>query len=192
MGFKYGRVCNITNPIIVMKYFVNDLYSLLTELTLTVGNIDMCLGDSVAPRMVPHLERELGVPPRDQRGLLLTGVKMWLLFDPTASWQKLAMALYVCTLDQALRRLKECKLLPSQGRNNNRLSHKTLYSSSCTDVVIVLDTCVDIVPSTNGGVVYTYNMAQTIALMKYMYRAITVSCIIMTLVWPCVAILQTT
>ena len=97
-----------------MTCFVNDLSS---ELTLTVGNIERCLDDSVAPRMISALERELGVPPRDSRGLLLTGVKMWLLFDPTASWQKLAMALYVCTLDEALRRMKEYKLLPSQGTN---------------------------------------------------------------------------
>ena len=89
--------------------------TLPTELTLTVGNIEWCLEDAVTPHMMVTLEKELGVPPRDSRRLFLTGVKMWLLFDPTASWQKLAMALYVCSLDQALRRMKDHKLLPSQG-----------------------------------------------------------------------------
>ena len=87
-----------------------------TEVTLTVANIERCLKDSVAPHMMPALEKELRVPPRDTRGHPLTGVKMWLLFDPTASWQKLALALYTCTLDGALRRINELKLLPAQGR----------------------------------------------------------------------------
>ena len=88
-----------------------------TEVTLTVANIERCLKDSVAPHMMPALEKELRVPPRDTRGHPLTGVKMWLLFDPTASWQKLALALYTCTLDGALRRMNELKLLPAQGRD---------------------------------------------------------------------------
>ena len=87
-----------------------------TEVTLTVANIERCLKDSVAPHMMPALEKELRVPPRDTRGHPLTGVKMWLLFDPTASWQKLALALYTCTLDGALRRINELKLLPALGR----------------------------------------------------------------------------
>ena len=87
-----------------------------TEVTLTVANIERCLKDSVAPHMMPALEKELRVAPRDTRGHPLTGVKMWLLFYPTASWQKLALALYTCTLDGALRRINELKLLPAQGR----------------------------------------------------------------------------
>ena len=87
-----------------------------TEVTLTVANIERCLKDSVVPHMMPALEKELRVPPRDTRGHPLTGVKMWLLFDPNASWQKLALALYTCTLDGALRRIHELKLLAAQGR----------------------------------------------------------------------------
>ena len=92
-----------------------------TEVTLTVTNIERCLKDSVAPHMMPALEKELRVPPRDTRGHPLTGVKMWLLFDPTASWQKLALGLYTCTLDGALRRMNELKLLPAQGRGSSHL-----------------------------------------------------------------------
>ena len=40
---------------------------------------------------------------------------MWLLFDPNASWQKLAMALYSSTLDGALKQLKALNFLPLQG-----------------------------------------------------------------------------
>ena len=87
------------------------------EVTLTVANIENCLEDSVPRHMFPTLERELGVPPRDTRedSHSLTGVKLWLLSNPTASWQKMAIALYSSTLDGALRRLKELKLLPTQG-----------------------------------------------------------------------------
>ena len=87
------------------------------EVTLTVANIENCLEDSVPRHMLPTLERELGVPPRDTRedSHSLIGVKLWLLSNPTASWQKMAISLYSSTLDGALRRLKELKLLPTQG-----------------------------------------------------------------------------
>ena len=90
------------------------------EVTLTVANVKNCLEDSVPRHLFPTLERELGVPPRDTREDKhpLTGVKLWLLSNPTASWHKLAIALYSSTLDGALRRLKELKLLSNQG---NRL-----------------------------------------------------------------------
>ena len=95
------------------------------EVTLTVANVKNCLEDSVPRHMFPTLERELGVTPRDTRedSHPLTGVKLWLLCNPTASWQKLAVALYSSTLDGALRRLKELKLLSNQG---NRLLFPSL------------------------------------------------------------------
>ena len=90
------------------------------EVTLTVANVKNCLEDSVPRHMFPTLEMELGVTPRDTREDRhpLTGVKLWLLSNPTASWHKFAIALYSSTLDGALRRLKELKLLSNQG---NRL-----------------------------------------------------------------------
>ena len=86
-----------------------------TEVTLTVANIERCLVDSVPRHMLGTLIRELRVPPRDTAEDTLCGVKMWLLFDATASWQKLAMALYSCNLDGALKKLKELNHLPIQG-----------------------------------------------------------------------------
>ena len=82
-----------------------------------MANIEKCLEDNVPLRMWNTLHRELRVPPRDTRkeSCTLSGVKMWLLFDSTASWQKFAMALYSSTLDGALKRLKTLNLLPSQG-----------------------------------------------------------------------------
>ena len=67
--------------------------------------------------MWESLNSELRVPPRDTPGhsCSLCGVKMWLLFDPNASWQKLAMALYSSTLDGALKQLKALNFLPLQG-----------------------------------------------------------------------------
>ena len=86
-----------------------------TEVTLTVANIERCLVDSVPRHLLGALNRELRVPPRDTAEDTLCSVKMWLLFDSTASWQKFAMALYSCNLDGALKILKELKYLPIQG-----------------------------------------------------------------------------
>ena len=71
--------------------------------------------DSVPRHMLGTLNRELRVPSRYTAEDTLCGVKMWLLFDSTASWQKLAMALYACNLDGALKKLKELNHLPIQG-----------------------------------------------------------------------------
>ena len=86
-------------------------------MTLTVGNIEKCLEDSVPKHMLETLSLELGIPPQHTRGnpYCLIGVKVWLLVDPTASWQKFAIALYASTLDGALKKLKELKFLPLQG-----------------------------------------------------------------------------
>ena len=91
--------------------------SLSAEVTLTVGNIGRCLKDSVPSNMLRILERELGVPPRDSRGNShhLTGLKTWLLGDKTASWQKFAAGLYSSTLDEALWKMEDLKLLPVKG-----------------------------------------------------------------------------
>ena len=80
-------------------------------------NIEKCLLDYVPLHMWDTLHKELQVPPRDtsEHSCSLCGVKMWLLLDPTASWQKLAMALYSATLNGALKQLKILKFLPMQG-----------------------------------------------------------------------------
>ena len=86
-------------------------------MTLNVTNIEKCLVDNVPLHMWEILHGELRVPPRDtsKHSCSLSGVKMWLLFDPNASWQKLAMALYSSTLDGALKQLKVLNFLPLQG-----------------------------------------------------------------------------
>ena len=93
---------------------INDIF---IEVTLTVVNIEKCLEDSVPKHMLETLSLELGIPPQHTRGdpYSLIGVKVWLLVDPTASWQKFAVALYSSTLDGALKKLKELKFLPLQG-----------------------------------------------------------------------------
>ena len=85
-----------------------------------MANIKRCLMDTVPSYMWETLHRELQVPPRDQRGesSLLLGIKIWLLFDRNATWQKLAMALYSSTLDGALRQLRMLQLLPMQGTSS--------------------------------------------------------------------------
>ena len=87
---------------------------------MTVANVAKCLEDSVPRHMLPSLERELGVPPRDagKEGHPLTGVKFWMLSNPTSSWQKFAAALYSSGLDEALRKLKDLRVLPAQGNSS--------------------------------------------------------------------------
>ena len=88
-----------------------------TDITLSVTNIEKCLVDYIPLHMWKILHKELRVPPRDtsEHSSSLSGLKMWLLFDPNASWQKLAMALYSSTLDGALKQLKVLNFLPLQG-----------------------------------------------------------------------------
>ena len=93
--------------------------------------------DNVPSYMWETLHRELQVPPRDQRGesSLFFGIKIWLLFDRNATWQKFAMSLYSCSLDGALRQLRMLKLLPMQGKSSWSLNkrgpviHKTCKST---------------------------------------------------------------
>jgi len=63
------------------------------------------------------LHQELRVPPREtaEEDCTLTAVKLWILIDPSASWQKFAMALYSLSLDGALKTLKAQKMLPEKG-----------------------------------------------------------------------------
>ena len=93
------------------------LYS--TEYTLTMGNIERCLKDNVPLHMWKTLHQELRVPPREtaEEDCTSAGVKIWILIDPSASWQIFAMALYSSSLDGALKTLKALKLLPEQGLN---------------------------------------------------------------------------
>ena len=88
-----------------------------SEATLTVANVERCLQDNVPLPMWKTLHRELRVPPRDtaEEYRTISGVKIWILLDPTASWQRFAMALYSSTLDGALKQLKGLKMLPIQG-----------------------------------------------------------------------------
>ena len=93
------------------------LYS--TEYTLTMGNIERCLEDNMPLHMWKTLHQELRVPPREtaEGDSTLSAVKIWILIDPSASWQTFAMALYSLSLDGALKTLKAQKLLPEKGLN---------------------------------------------------------------------------
>ena len=82
-----------------------------------MGNIEKCLKDNLPLPMWKILHQELRVPPCEtaEEDSTLSGVKIWLLIDPSASWQQFAMALYSSTLDGALKTLKGLKLLPEKG-----------------------------------------------------------------------------
>ena len=79
-------------------------------------NMDKCVKD-IPLRMWKVLHQELRVPPRHnaEEDCTISGVKVWLLTEPTASWQKFAMALYSSTLDGALKCLKSLNLLSYNG-----------------------------------------------------------------------------
>ena len=96
-----------------------------SEYTLTMGNIGRCLEDNVPLHMWKTLHQELRVPPREtaEEECTVGGVKLWLLTDPSASWQRFAMALYSSSLDGALKTLKALKLLPEKGLKNSPHFH---------------------------------------------------------------------
>jgi len=64
------------------------------------------------------LHHELRVPLRQtaEEACTLSGVKIWLLTNPSASWQVFAMALYASRLDGAMKELKRLNLLPQKGK----------------------------------------------------------------------------
>ena len=84
------------------------------EYTLTVDNIEKCLTDNVGVGKWKTLCEELKIPPPHIAvgEYSILGVKVWILTDANASWQKFAMALYTSALDGALRNVKK-KYLPS-------------------------------------------------------------------------------
>lgn len=84
---------------------------------MTVRNIEKCVHNTISKEMWKVLHMELRLPPRDSMEEIhsLCGIKIWLLIDSTASWQKLSIALYVSSLDGALKQLKLLNFLPSKG-----------------------------------------------------------------------------
>ena len=82
---------------------------------MTVRNIEKCVHNTISKEMWKVLHMELRLPPRDSMEEMLCGIKIWLLIDSTASWQKLSIALYVSSLDGALKQLKILNFLPSKG-----------------------------------------------------------------------------
>ena len=84
---------------------------------MTVRNIEKCVHNTISKEMWKVLHMELRLPPRDSMEEIqsLCGVKIWLLIDSTASWQKLAIALYISSLDGALKQLKILNFLSSKG-----------------------------------------------------------------------------
>ena len=65
------------------------------------------------------LHCELRVPPRQtaEEDCTVSGVKVWLLTNPSASWQVFAMALYASRLDGVLKEVKRLDLLPNTGNS---------------------------------------------------------------------------
>ena len=92
------------------------IFHLDSEFTLNMKNMDKCVKE-IPQLMWKELHQELRVPPRHiaEEDCTISGVKVWLLTEPTASWQKFAMALYSSTLDDALKCLKSLNLLSYNG-----------------------------------------------------------------------------
>ena len=83
------------------------------EYTLTIDNIQGCLQDNVGVGKWKILREELKIPPPHiavGEGTLV-GIKIWVLTDANATWQKLAIALYNAALNGALKDLKTQYLL---------------------------------------------------------------------------------
>ena len=96
-----------------------------TEYTLTMGNTKRCLEDNMPLHLWKTLHQELRVPPREtaEGDCMLCGVNLWLLSDPSASWQRFAMALYTWSLEDL--ESSKLKLLPEKGLKNSPHSIKS-------------------------------------------------------------------
>ena len=75
--------------------------------------IEACLEENMSPK----LDVELKVPERNtnEECFTLSGVKLWILTEPSASWQSFAMSLYSAELDTALQKAKAKNLLTPKG-----------------------------------------------------------------------------
>ena len=106
---------------------------LVAEYKLNIRNISMCLRD-MPQHMWKTLHRELRVPPREtaEDNCTISGVKIWLLTNRSASWQVFAMALYASRLDGALKELKRLNLLPDTGNSLRNSGYLGLAFHSAT------------------------------------------------------------
>ena len=93
-----------------------------------MANIEKCLEDNVPLRMWNTLHRELRVPPRDTRkeSCTLSGVKMWLLFDSTASWQKFCNGTLFFHIGRCTKAVEDFKLA-SLTRYNSMITILPIY-----------------------------------------------------------------
>ena len=126
--FAYNYVCyislsyNYEGPL-GQKFYIplycpqrHSIIHIYSEFTLKMKNMDKCVKE-IRLCMWKELHQQLRVPPRHnaEEDCTISGVKVWLLTEPTSSWQKFAMALYSSTLDGALKCLKNLNLLPHYG-----------------------------------------------------------------------------
>ena len=88
-----------------------------SEYTLTIENILKCLKENVRVDKWKTLYDDLKIPPphipSGEHPLL--ALKVWILTDSNATWQKLAMSLYTSALDGALKDVKSQYLLSTKG-----------------------------------------------------------------------------
>ena len=84
---------------------------------MTIENIVKCLEENVRAGKWRTLCDELKIPPphiaSGEHPLL--AIKVWILIDSNATWQKLAMSLYTSALDGALKDVKSQYLLSTKG-----------------------------------------------------------------------------
>ena len=75
--------------------------------------IEACLEENMSQK----LDVELKVPEQNtnEECFTLSGVKLWILTEPSASWQSFAMSLYSAELDTALQKAKAKNLLTPKG-----------------------------------------------------------------------------
>ena len=110
-----GKSVKYVKHNVMHNIMIHVLYTL--EHTLTINNIEKCLKDNVRVSKWKTLREELKIPPPhiaiEECSLL--GIKIWILTDEKATWQKFAMALYTSSLDGALKDLKAQNFLSVQG-----------------------------------------------------------------------------
>ena len=88
----------------------------ISEYSLNMKNMKICLKEMTL-HMWKILHHDLQIPTRERSAdeCTLSGFKIWMLTNSTASWQTLAMSLYALRLNAVLKELKALNLLPQKG-----------------------------------------------------------------------------
>ena len=88
----------------------------ISEYSLNMKHMKICLKEMTL-HMWKILHHDLQIPTRERSAdeCTLSGFKIWMLTNSTASWQTLAMSLYALRLNAVLKELKALNLLPQKG-----------------------------------------------------------------------------